>query len=84
MMLGSGGAEIPCLLDASNMAGDVLDGDGVLDAEAVALALHARLVNEDARIGGEACGAGDCLERSGATANQRMQWRHGRRGERFC
>lgn len=44
------------LLDAGNVAGDVLDGDGVLDCQAVRLALDARAVNQDAGVGGQAWG----------------------------
>jgi hypothetical protein len=39
------------LLQAGDVARDVLDGDGVLDCEAVALALHASAVDEHARVG---------------------------------
>lgn len=41
------------LLDARNVLGNVLDGDGVLDSEAVGLALDARLVDQDTAVGGE-------------------------------
>ena len=39
------------LLQAGDVARDVLDGDGVLDGEAVALALDAGTVDEHARVG---------------------------------
>lgn len=42
------------LLHAGNVLGNVLDGHGVLDGEAVGLALDARLVDEDTAVGGEA------------------------------
>lgn len=42
------------LLDASNVPGDVLDRDGVLDGQAVGLALHACAVDEDASVGSQA------------------------------
>lgn len=45
------------LLNAGNVASDILDADGVLDCEAVRLALHSRAVNQNTGVGGEACGA---------------------------
>lgn len=42
------------LLHASDVFGDVLDADGVLDGEAVALGFEAGLVDEDAGVGVEA------------------------------
>ena len=37
-----------------DVSGDVLEGDGVLDGQLVALALHAALVDQDTRVGREA------------------------------
>jgi hypothetical protein len=42
------------LLHAGNVARDVLDRHGILDGQAVALALDARLVDQDTPIRGEA------------------------------
>lgn len=39
------------LLDSSDMSCDVLDGDGVLDCESVALAFHPGFVDQNAPIG---------------------------------
>lgn len=39
------------------MSRDVLDRDGVLDGEAVRLALDACLVDEDASVGSQTCEA---------------------------
>ena len=38
------------LLDSGDVASDVVDGDGVLNVQAVALALHSGLVNQHTRI----------------------------------
>ena len=38
------------LLDSGDVASDVVDGDGVLNVQTVALALHSGLVNQHARI----------------------------------
>ena len=62
-----------CLLDAGNVAGDVLDCDGILDAQAVALALHARLVDEHARIGGEPCAGARDRKGAGSQADRQTQ-----------
>lgn len=52
---GGGGGEMGThLLDLSNVSGDVLDRDGVLDGQPVTLALDPRAVDQDARVGGQA------------------------------
>ena len=47
------------LLDAGDVARDVLDRDRVLDCQAVRLALDARTVDQDAGVGGQACCGGE-------------------------
>ena len=42
------------LLDLGNVARDVLDRDGVLDGQAVTLALYASAVDQDPRVGSQA------------------------------
>jgi hypothetical protein len=41
------------LLNPRNMSGDILDGDRILNGEAMALALHSCLVNKHTSIGGK-------------------------------
>jgi hypothetical protein len=41
------------------MSGDVFDGDRILDSEAMALAFHPGLVDQDSSVGGQAYGLVD-------------------------
>lgn len=52
---GHGSGRRTDLLNRGDVSGNVLDRDGILNSQAVRLALHASAVDEDTSIGSQSC-----------------------------